>query len=51
VNSYEAEVRGFYDAIQNDTEPPVTGEQALNVMKILDGIYESSETGREVVIE
>lgn len=51
VNSYEAEVRGFYDAIQNDTEPPVTGEQALNVMKILDGIYKSSETGREVVIE
>ncbi len=51
VSSYEAEVRGFYDAIQNDTEPPVTGEQALNVMKILDGIYTSSETGREVVIE
>lgn len=51
VSSYEGEVRGFYDAIQNDTEPPVTGEQALNVMKILDGIYTSSETGREVVIE
>ena len=51
VNAYEAEVRGFYDAIQNDTEPPVTGEQALNVMKILDGIYTSSETGREVVID
>jgi len=51
VSSYEAEVRGFYDAIQNDTEPPVTGEQALNVMKILDGIYESSEKGREVLID
>jgi len=48
VNSYEGEVRGFYDAIANDTEVPVTGEQALNVMKILDGIYESSETGKEV---
>ena len=51
VNSYEVECRGFYDAIQNDTEPPVTGEQALNVMKILDGIYKSSELGKEVVIE
>jgi len=50
VNSYEAEVRGFYDAIRDDTEPPVTGEQALNVMKILDGIYKSSELGREVAI-
>lgn len=51
VSAYEAEVRGFYDAIQNDTEPPVTGEQALNVMKILDAIYKSSEIGKEVIID
>ena len=50
VNSYDAEVRGFYDAIQNNTEPPVTGEQALNVTKILDGIYKSSELGKEITI-
>lgn len=50
VSSYELEVRGFYDAIINDTEVPVTGEQALNVMKILDGIYKSSDEGKEVVI-
>ena len=50
-SSYEVEVRGFYDAIQNDTEPPVTGEQALNVIKILDAIYKSSEDGREVEIK
>ena len=49
-DSYEIEVRGFYDSIQNDTEPPVTGEQALNVMKILDAIYKSSEEGKEVII-
>ena len=51
VNSYEAEARGFYDSIINDTEPPVTGEQALNVMKILDAIYKSSDEGREVLID
>lgn len=51
VSSYELEVRAFYDAIQNDTEVPVTGEQALNVMKILDGIYKSSDEGREVAID
>ena len=50
-NAYEAEIRGFYDAIQNDTEPPVTAEQALNVMKILDAIYKSSDDGKEVIIK
>lgn len=51
VNMYEAEIRGFYDSIINDTEPPVTGEQALNVMKILDALYRSGEEGREIAIE
>ncbi len=50
-SAYEAEVKGFYDAIRDDTEVPVTGEQALNVMKILDGIYRSSEEGKEVLID
>jgi len=50
VNIYEAEIRAFYDSIINDTEVPVTGDQALNVMKILDGIYKSSDEGKEVVI-
>jgi len=50
-NMYAAEIRGFIDSIKNDTEPPVTGEQALLVMKILDGIYKSSELGREVKID
>ncbi|MFQ3549717.1 MAG: Gfo/Idh/MocA family oxidoreductase [Armatimonadota bacterium] len=51
INSYEVEVKGFYDAIRNNAEPPVTGEQALNVMKILDALYESSEKSAEVIIK
>jgi predicted dehydrogenase len=51
VDIYEAEIRGFLDAIADDTEPPVTGEQALVVSKILDAIYESSERGAEVKID
>ena len=47
---YEAEINAFYEAIRNDTEPAVTGEQALNVMKILDAIYQSSDENREVEI-
>ena len=49
--SYEEEIKGFYEAIRNDTEPPVTAEQALDVIKILDAIYRSSETGKEIVID
>ncbi len=28
-----------------------TGEQALNVIKIIDGIYRSSDAGKEVAID
>lgn len=51
ANIYEGEVRAFYDAIRDDTEVPVTGEQALNVIKIIDGIYRSSDAGKEVTID
>lgn len=51
VNTYDAEVRAFYDCLRDDTEVPVTGEQALNVIKILDAIYRSSDEGKEVTID
>lgn len=38
----------FCRAILNGTEPMATGEQGLNVMRILDAIYESARTGTEV---
>lgn len=37
-------------AIIDDREPICTVEQGLVVMRILDAIYESSKTGREVVL-
>ena len=48
VQPHHEEVRAFIEAVVNDTEPMVTGEQALMVADIIDGIYESQETGREV---
>jgi predicted dehydrogenase len=51
VNMYQGELQAFVDCIKNDTTPPVTGEQALMVMKILDGIYESSNRGAEVRLD
>ena len=38
----------WLDAILNDTEPVVKPEQAFMVTKILEAIYQSAETGKEV---
>jgi len=48
VASHEQEIRSFVQAIIDDTPVAVPGEQALMVSTILDALYESSETGREV---
>jgi predicted dehydrogenase len=50
VKTHHREIELFIEAIRNDTEVPVPGEQALEVMKMLDAIYESSERDREVEI-
>jgi len=41
----------FINHLRGDEELCCTIEQALTVQKILDGIYESAATGREVAIE
>ena len=45
------ETRHFIDCIKNDREPLSTPEDAVKMMKIIDAIYKSSESGREVVIK
>jgi predicted dehydrogenase len=50
VDKFAAELRAFVDAVRNDTEPPVKGEEALVTAKIMDAIYKSAETGKEVEI-
>jgi len=46
-----AEARYWIDAVINDTEPLVLPEQALCVTRILEAIYESAKTGKEVVFD
>ena len=43
------ECEQWLDAIVNDTEPLVTAEQAVVVTEIIDAIYTSARTGKEVV--
>lgn len=45
----DVEARQWIDAILNDTEPACKPEEALVVTQILEAIYESAKTGKEVV--
>ena len=45
----DIEARLWVDAILNDKEPVVKPEQAFVVTKILEAIYESAKTGKEVI--
>jgi predicted dehydrogenase len=46
--SHREEVRLFIEAIKNNLPSPVPGEEALVVMRILDGIHRSSKLEKEV---
>ena len=47
---FEAETRHFTDCCLNGTTCIASSEDGLEVMKILDAIYESAKTGHEVII-
>lgn len=47
----DIEARQWIDAVINDKEPVVKPEQAIVVTKILEAIYESAKTGKEVVFD
>ena len=48
VATHETEIRAYVQAIINDTPVPVPGEQAQMASRLLDALYESSDTGKEV---
>ncbi|MBV9848654.1 MAG: Gfo/Idh/MocA family oxidoreductase [Armatimonadetes bacterium] len=50
IGGHEAEVRHFIECIEQNKTPLATAEQGLHILQILDAIYRSAETGREVVI-
>ena len=49
-NIFDAEMKHFIDCINGDAELRATAEDGLEVMKILDAIYESARTGHEVLL-
>ena len=48
LEPHHEEIRQFADAVRRDRPVPVPPEQSLTVVEMLDGIYNSSRTGREV---
>lgn len=51
MKDYEIEAKQWIDAILNNKEPTVLPEQAIVVTRILEAIYESAKTGKEVVFD
>jgi predicted dehydrogenase len=50
VEPHALECIEFAKAIVNEAPSPVPAEQSLQVMSILDGIYKSQETNREILL-
>ncbi len=43
-------IADFLDAIEADRDPPITGEEALKVHRLIDALLESAEAGRPVPV-
>jgi predicted dehydrogenase len=50
VNTYQAEIEEFSQAILDDREPTISGELGLRSQKILTACYESARVGKVIVI-
>lgn len=51
VRAADVEARQWVEAVLNDKEPVVKPEQAIVVTRILEAIYESAKTGKEVIFD
>lgn len=50
-HNFRKEIKHFIDCVENGTPCLNPGEDGVELMKILDAIYKSAETGHEVIIE
>lgn len=45
------EIKDFYNAVENNIQPTISGEVALNIQKIICAIYKSGKTNKPVLIK
>ena len=50
IPPHEANLRHFADVVLNGTDPMFIPQQGVNMVKILEAIYRSAETGKEVLL-
>ena len=49
-SGHEANLRHFADVVLNGINPMFVPQQGVNMVRILEALYQSSETGREVLL-
>ena len=47
-NMYQAEIEAFAEAIINNTDPPMDGEEGVWSQRVVEAVYQSAETGKLV---
>ena len=50
IQIHEANLRHFADVVLNGAEPMFVPQQGVNMVKILEAIYKSAQTGRELLL-
>jgi predicted dehydrogenase len=50
-DSWGNEMQHFIDSILNDTTPDPDAHQGVQIMKMLEGLYQSADTKREVILD
>ena len=50
-NVFHNQIKSFLAACRGECPPFATGEQGLTNMKLIDAVYKSGETGKEVAIK
>lgn len=50
-SSYELELSSFISAVQGKSQLFSTGEDALKVMHVIESIYESAKSGKEIAFK
>jgi predicted dehydrogenase len=51
ISLHKAQIIDFMEAVQQDREPAVNGEEALKSQKIIEAIYRSSKSGEKIEFE
>ena len=50
VQAHHEEIKSFVNSVLADEPVYTPGEQAVEITRIIDAIYASSESGREVIL-